>query len=274
MSGFLTGTAYTASVYVKRVAGSTSNLSNLGQYIRYNLSPSGQTDITTALATLNGPTDALINSRFTTTGTTTGTLSGVAGVFVLFSHSSGVAVDITLRLGLPQVEAGAFATSPILTSGTSATRSADIATITGTAFSGWYDQAQGTVYHRGSSAIQANFFSLDDVTVNNRITSYMIMATAPRLWVSTGGVAQADITSSAITAGSVFAQASAYQANSFATATNGGTPGSTGSGTVPTVTRLVIGANIFFGAYVNGPISRLTYWPQRLPNATLQSLTV
>jgi hypothetical protein len=39
------------------------------------------------------------------------------------------------------------------------------------------------------------------------------------------------------------------------------------------VTRLVIGANVSLVGSLNAPISRLTYWPQRLGNATLQALT-
>lgn len=278
MSGFLTGTAYTASVYVKRVAGSTSNLSNLGQYIRYNLTPSGQTDITRALATLNGPTDALINSRFTTTGTTTGTLSGVAGVFVLFSHSSGVAVDITLRLGLPQVEAGAFATSPIPTTAASATRSADIATITGVSFSSWYNQGQGTVFCNSVvSQGLASFpwlYNITDGTTTNSIGVYQF-TNGIYSNVASGGVSSSPDATNLFSPSSGAALRHAFAVRPLDTraATNGTLSAAQTSTVMPiSVSTLSIGQRVT-GSRMTGTIARLTYWNTRLPDATLQDLT-
>ena len=45
-----------------------------------------------------------------------------------------------------QLEEGAFPSSYIPTTTAAATRSADVASITGTAFSGWYRQDEGTFY--------------------------------------------------------------------------------------------------------------------------------
>jgi hypothetical protein len=36
---------------------------------------------------------------------------------------------------------------------------------------------------------------------------------------------------------------------------------------------MIIGANVASDAYINGTIKRLTFWPTRLPNATLVSIT-
>jgi hypothetical protein len=139
--------------------------------------------------------------------------------------------------------------------------------------SSWYNQTEGTVYHQGRAPTAANFFSIDDGTVNNRITSYMTSATAPFLFVQTGGAAIANLTSSAITAGSLFAQADAYKATDFAISTNGGTVSTASTGAVPVVNKMVIGANVGGSAAVNGAIKRLTYWPTRLSNTTLQQIT-
>jgi hypothetical protein len=67
-----------------------------------------------------------------------------------------------------------------------------------------------------------------------------------------------------------------YGLNDIAACANGGTVATDGAATLPTVDRMVIGDSSFTSAGVtvlNAPISRLTYWPQRLPNATLQALT-
>ena len=81
----------------------------------------------------------------------------------------------------------------------------------------------------------------------------------------------ANLSSSAITAGSLFAQANVYKAADFAISTNGGTVSTTNTGAVPVVNRLAIGVNIFGSASVNGTIKRFTYFPTRLAN--LQQIT-
>ena len=148
-----------------------------------------------------------------------------------------------------------------------------MASITGSAFSGWYNASEGTIYHQGRTPTAANFFSIDDGTANNRITSYMASATAPLLFIQTGGAAQVNLSGSAITAGSLFAQADAYKAADFAIAVNGGTVSTSSSGSVPVVNKMIIGASINGGAAVNGTIKRLTYWPTRFNNATHQQIT-
>ena len=45
-----------------------------------------------------------------------------------------------------QLELGAFSSSTIITSGSTVTRAADVASITGTNFSSWYNQSEGTVF--------------------------------------------------------------------------------------------------------------------------------
>jgi hypothetical protein len=42
---------------------------------------------------------------------------------------------------------------------------------------------------------------------------------------------------------------------------------------MPTVDRLYLNFATFAGGEINGTIRRLTFWPQRLPNPTLQSLS-
>jgi hypothetical protein len=54
---------------------------------------------------------------------------------------------------------------------------------------------------------------------------------------------------------------------------NGGTVSTDGSGTVPTVDRLTIGNSGSANEQLGGTIRRLTYWPSRLPNSTLQEIT-
>jgi hypothetical protein len=269
----LTAQTWTISSYLKLAAGSLSGVTGM------TLDLIEETATTVFVAggaySISLPTT---NSLITQRPTTSRTLTGGATVALLRTNlsvnvSSGSTVDFTIRIGLPQLEQSAFATSPIPTTSAAVTRSADVCSISGSNFSAWYRQDEGTVFHQGRTPTAANFFSIDDATTNNRITSYMTSATAPFLFVSTGGVAQANITSSAITAGSTFAQANGYKAADFAIVTNGGTITAVGSGTVPVVNRMIIGANTSGSAVVNGTIRRLTYWPVRLGNNVLQQVT-
>ena len=71
-----------------------------------------------------------------------------------------------------------------------------------------------------------------------------------------------------------YRSAIAYKANDFGLSSNGLTPTLDASGTLPTITQLIIMGNIRFQNRPSGHIRRLTYWPQRLPNAVLQTITL
>lgn len=59
---------------------------------------------------------------------------------------SATAWDFTLRFGLPQLELGSFATSPIRTSGTTVTRAADRLTYGLAANAPWFQSSSGYTY--------------------------------------------------------------------------------------------------------------------------------
>ena len=221
------------------------------------------------------------------TGTGTITLTGVSTAGPLVGTGTGEANRVSLTftptagsltltvsgtVTNAQLEAGAFRTSYIPTVASTVTRSADVASITGTNFSSWYRQDEGTVYHQGRTPTAANFFSIDDGTTSNRITSFMADSVTPLYFVGAPATS-VFLGSSTITAGSTFAQADAYKAADFAMSTNGGTVGTASSGSVPVVNKMIIGANTSGSAVVNGTIRRLTYWPTRLSNTMLQNIT-
>lgn len=192
------------------------------------------------------------------------------------SVTSGVAVDFTLRIGLPQLEQGAFATSVIPTTGTAATRTADVVSISGTNFSSWYRADLGTVYARcfcsNFAAINA-VVSFDDSTSNNRIQPRTQIGGNGSLVVVDGGASQANL--STANAGSITANytlAAVYAQNDFAVTLNGRAMATDTAGTVPAVTRATIGTGAGLTG-LNGAVSRLTFWPRRLDNSTLQSIT-
>jgi hypothetical protein len=280
------GTLQTAATDVPRFDHNPTTGESLGLLVeeaRTNLlvgsaAPATQIVTVTAVAhTLHFTgTGTITLTGASTAGPLVGTGTGEANrVSLTFTPTAGsLTLTVSGTVTNAQLEAGAFRTSYILNVSTplGVTRSADVVSITGSAFSSWYNATEGTIYHQGSTAAAGNFFSIDDSTVSNRITSYFPAATAPAFFIATGGATQANISSSAITAGSTFAQANAYKANDFVIVTNGGTVSTDTSGSVPTVNRMVIGANNFGTANINGTIRRLVFWPQALPSR-LQAIT-
>jgi hypothetical protein len=63
----------------------------------------------------------------------------------------------------------------------------------------------------------------------------------------------------------------AYKANNFAYAAFGGAAGTDPTGTVPTVSQMEIGSQL--GAYLNGWVSKISYYPQRLINAEVSAVS-
>lgn len=179
-------------------------------------------------------------------------------------------------VGFLQLEAGSFATSYIPTTSATVTRAADMASITGTNFSSWFNAAEGTFVVEADTAkptslvASANIAVANDGTSNERILVRFTSGNADGAVVD-GGVVQAQIPQ-AYTVSTAEKLAFAYKANDFALARNGALVGTDTGGTLPTVDRLWIGSG-GSGAQINGHIRRLTYYPARLSNALLQSLT-
>ena len=174
-----------------------------------------------------------------------------------------------------QLEAGAFATSYIPTVASQVTRTADVATMTGTNFSDWYNASEGTF------SVQANvtslatqqyvFAAVQGASFNNAI-GVNTQLSGSYLYVGDAGVTQAAILS-AVTANTNAKFVGAYKANSFAYTTNAANTSTDSSGTVPTVDNLIIGSRNGGAAHFNGTMQAIYYYPQRLTNAEVQAFS-
>lgn len=177
-----------------------------------------------------------------------------------------------------QVELGAFATSYIPTVASQVTRAADAASMTGTKFSSWYNQTEGTFFAQFTPAvsnfgINRNIFMASDGTTANSVgVRYGSSGSQPSLSVITASTNQAILVTGAMIAGTSYKLAGAYKANDFAVSRDAGTVGTDISGTVPVVTQAEIGM-LAGTSFSTQTIKKLAYYPLRVTNAQLQALT-
>jgi len=186
-----------------------------------------------------------------------------------------------LLFGL-QKEVGSFPTSYIPTTGTALTRSADDVSISGSNFSSWYNQSEGTVF--AESKVQdftaTNFpriASLDrgDGSANFAaiVRSSAINKVEYSVFAGTGQAVGLQPPST-FTSGSSFRAAGIYKVDDFIAAANGTLSPVDTTGSVPTsLTTLGIGMQGNGTLHYNGTIRRLTYFPDRLEDSVLQAIT-
>jgi hypothetical protein len=198
---------------------------------------------------------------------------GCTSIFV-YPVSGNVNIGTTFYVWGAQLEAGAFATSYIPTVGASATRSADVAVMTGANFSSWINLAEGCFYTKSLKVDLPNVASITILAAGaaDAIQQYMSF-TAPVSTVVVGGVNQATLISAGITPNTVVKTAMSYKLNEFRYATNGvsGTPDLSGS--IPTsLTTFSIGNN--GSNYFNGYIATCKYWNTAKTDAQLQVISL
>jgi hypothetical protein len=217
-------------------------------------------------------------ARFSFASTTNQATIAFLRPLLSFNYSFGVAINITLRIGLPQLEQGAFATSVIPTTTAAVTRSADVASITGANFSSWYRQDEGTVFCASDRQQQipatdfAQLVFMHDGSANNTINLGWLTASAGQFRVRTANVNEANLLDTVTTLSRRII--GAYAVNNVASSVNGSIPSSDTSVTLPTgINQLRLGTSNDGSTAHNGTIRRLTFFPQRLPNSTLQAIT-
>jgi hypothetical protein len=200
--------------------------------------------------------------------------------------STGAAVNYTgngtsgVLLYGAQLEAGAFATSYIPTVASQVTRSADVATMTGTNFSDWYNATEGAFLAQADGLTKSKFCGLicaSDTTITNRIDLAFIGGTLGGLgrFTVSNSVNQVDSGNNAtptVILNTAYSVAATYKVDSFAWSFAANTVGTDTVGTIPTVTQLEIGARAADN-FLNGHVKKISYWPQRLTNAEIQAFS-
>ena len=262
----LSGQSWTVSAYVKLQAGSLSN-ATVTQIIAENNAAGGFLAASTQNIT---PTSSALGQQRASLSRTLNNASTAYVITALRVASAG-AIDITLRIGLPQLEQGAFPTSYIPTTTAAATRSADVASVN--TLSPWYNATEGTFFC-STFAPKGNVIYGTGDTFDN--TQYVTAASSLNVSVRSSNVVSAIITAPVSTTATTNI-AHRYAANDFAAVSNGGTIATDTNGAVPLAqVRLKLGSSAWDAGgsnNINGHIRRLTYFPQRISNANLQRIT-
>ncbi len=295
-------TVYTGSAYLKageytraQISFANSGFASATRGALFDLS--NGTIVATAASTTATITNAG-NGWYRCTVTTTSDADGGAYVFdtspkpASVTTIGGLYTPASVGLGGflygAQVEAGAFATSYIPTVASTVTRAADIASMTGTNFSSWYNQSEGTIIPQfvaitngvgstGGSAFPF-VYEIDSSAASNSNHQLILSAGYGPGWnegTSILGVSQVSF-QDAMTLGNANVRkiAYAYRTNDFAGCANGGTVLTDTSGTLPSPDRMSIGSQNVSGSNVfTGYIRTLTYYPSRLSDAQLRALT-
>ena len=301
-----TATVFTASIYAK-----ASERDRLRLQARNELSPSGGANadfnLTTQTVTIVnfgdgtgvGQIESVGNGWFRCSITVTVVTAGTTLVFAVFLANAAGSVNYTgdgtsgILLWGAQLEAGAFPTSYIKTEASQVTRSADSASMTGTNFSSWYRQDEGTLLaHAKINHVGRGAFA------NGIAPIALIRGTAGLRGISLDGVVDStpsqlrftsrnDSSLTSINTGSYvpgvyFKVVGSYDKNNLEkqATQNGNTPVSPitlNALSLPEV-QLFIGNEAISGTAatsmrLNGHIKSLYYYPRRLINTQLQALT-
>jgi hypothetical protein len=230
------------------------------------------------------------NGWYRLTLTATLTSAGNANFIIGLNNADAVALTTYVGTGTTafiwgaQLEAGAFPTSYIPTTTATVTRSADVASISGSNFSGWYNNTEGTVFSDlklrtlGTSGfpriiafVQADPNSSNQFAINTRnlgsVDDGKFFGTVGDGTVF--GDFQPPTGSPAFSA--KIALSAKQDDGAFAVA--GYPVFSDNTLNMPSPVELRLFGQARFQSNSSGWMKRLTYWPTRLGNEVLQTIT-
>lgn len=291
------GSTYTASIYVK----AASALVRVGLSVDVAWAQGGTSfDLVGNGTVVAGPGSIshVGNGwyRLTTTATLTQQRADVGLTFTATSNQSGFYVWGA------QLETGSFATSYIPTTSAQVTRAPDIANITGSNFTSWYNYQEGTQYVE--SRINEIFPGVIGFTYaapgpefyrTNQVDTWVIgvgrQLSSSRMRFATaalgqglayngasaaGGSGNADADADLSTNRNYWKFAAAIKSGDSAlywrsTLAQGGST-SSAAGRLPEPIALGFGSNAYLYARFSGHIRKFVYYPKRLTNTQLQYL--
>jgi hypothetical protein len=266
------GTTYTQSIFAKAGTVSVIQLTFAGggfgtsQYANFDLANGVLGTVIGGTATISPAANGFYRITFSATATAS---TAVATVIVVFTNNNTTAsrapsyagnTGSNVYLWGSQFETGAFATSYIPTTTTALTRNADVATMTGTNFSDWWQATRGGASVLATPSTVSGIRPLvqfDDNTADN-IIALRGNTTNPELYIVDGGTPQAQIDAGTIAANTAYDLTGWWQTNFCAARKDNGARVEDLTATIPTVTQARLGSD---GTnYLNGHLATINYY--------------
>jgi hypothetical protein len=284
------GSTVTHTVYAKAAERTaiqislTDGATNVA-FLRFNLSTgafiqaatvSGGSNFSAALSSA----EALPNGWYRIVMTiTTAVVTTVVSNLILYNSASTYLGDGTSGLYVwgAQLEVGAFPSSYIPTAGSTVTRSADDCSRSNA--DGFINNTESSMFaefvHSYSDGVNAfGALTLSDGTNNERLVIRNSNATQSQGLVIDGGSIVASPGGAAYTLGNAAKYAMAAKLDDIALVAGGGSPSTDSSAAMPTVTTLHVGAGAPSASVpLFGIVKRIAYFPRRISNANLQTIT-
>jgi hypothetical protein len=185
---------------------------------------------------------------------------------------SGHSDSIDISIWQAQLETGSVATSPIVTTAGTASRVADVVSLTGA--SSLIGQVSGSLYVEIETNVAQSLvpINLSDGTASNRITVRRTVSNTYELAIITGGAGQvADTTAGTYTG--IHRLAVRYTTDNVQMHINGAQVTSDTSATIPACSRIDLGQRESGAATFNGWIRSVALFPSYLTQAQANSLT-
>jgi hypothetical protein len=280
------GTTYTISMYAK--AGTRTYFS-IGIYDNTTLNAWFNLSNGT-LGTVNAGLTAAItpagNGWYRCSITRTAAATTIYETFYLANADNSVSYSGDGTSGLylygGQHEIGAFATSYIPTTTTALTRNADVASMTGTNFSSWYNASQGTIFVQSSrfttsTVDNQTIFSIQNAgsQADGILGRYRLTTGIFRIFGSNAGAANQFILDGTAVANNVVCKGALGNAtNDVGLSFNAGAVTTDLLSTIGSVSMMLLGS-IDTGdlSYLNGHLQKFNFYSQRLTNAELQAIS-
>ena len=286
ITGVVSGASYTISCYVKAAEFSLMYVAVLGT--AFPLNPNASYNLASGVVASSSNGTASITSIgnnwyrviLTCTATANGAISLAFGT--LFSNHLGDGYSGIYIWGA-QLEAGSFATSYTATLASTVTRAADNASMTGTNFSSWYNQAQGSFYCDGDfnetnpsnntvfmeGGASNGDFTIGTIAANSSSTMRFIVRNT-----NTNPTGSITITYTFIVNASIKGAFIYNGLSGLTCALNGITyAGNSAVGATSIPDRIYIGSRGGGSLFLNGHIRKLSYYPVALSSASLVALT-
>lgn len=289
---FTSGTTYTQSIYAKalgtnriRLRFNAAAFTSIS-YVDFDL-VSGSIVASSGLITASSIT-SVGNGWYRCTATAVATATATNNIYILILDAVGTQTYAGngysgAFLWGAQIEAGAFPTSYIPTTSSQVTRAADVASMTGTNFSSWYNaENAGSVYVEANETFAGSNggpwwlhagFSLRGIAYRR----YPASNTLEFGYRQPDGALRTTSISDVLLGGQNNKVAVSFDAANSSVCVNGASATTSSSSNLyPAVDQMRIGYAAISGSspYVwCGTIKKLAYYPARLPNGQLQALT-